>query len=286
MTKAIYFAFSLMDSLLCSCDVVMRMYSSSNASRRFVPTFFVPENTYVITFYFSMFNDSTILEKIKQWRLYPFVSFCKVCVLLLFCFCFCVCVCVCQVRWGELLLYAIFTMFCLYMAVSFHSWRNKLFLGVNQQPSVSNWQLPFMGIEPQWRGRVVWKRDDLTTRPRRPSSQQRDPTVNSLQTQVLRKKQSSIKQVMKTDDVENLIQSQFPKPSTILCVCVCVCVCVVYVVFNNPSYHDGGCLGFKCCHHWCTVPQTRDTNSNPVTLSWHRGNQSQLYPINAERLAR
>ena len=26
----------------------------------------------------------------------------------------------------------------LYMAVSFHSWRKKLFLGVNQQPSVSN----------------------------------------------------------------------------------------------------------------------------------------------------
>jgi len=53
------------------------------------------------------------------------------------------------------------------MALSFHSWRKKNFLGVNQQPSVSNWQLPLMGFEPQQR-RVVSKRDALTTRPRRP----------------------------------------------------------------------------------------------------------------------
>ena len=35
------------------------------------------------------------------------------------------------------------------MAVSFHSWRNKLFLWVNQQPSVSNWQLPLIVFEPE-----------------------------------------------------------------------------------------------------------------------------------------
>ena len=32
----------------------------------------------------------------------------------------------------------------LYMMVSFHSWMNTLFLGVNQQPSVGNWQLPLI----------------------------------------------------------------------------------------------------------------------------------------------
>ena len=52
----------------------------------------------------------------------------------------------------------------LYMAVSFHSWRNTLFLGVNQQPSVSNWQLPLMGFELQRRGASS---DAFTTRPRR-----------------------------------------------------------------------------------------------------------------------
>ena len=40
-----------------------------------------------------------------------------------------------------------FNLIWLYMAVSFHSWRNKLFLGVNQHPSVSNWQLPLIGFE-------------------------------------------------------------------------------------------------------------------------------------------
>jgi len=45
----------------------------------------------------------------------------------------------------------------LYMAVSIHSWRNKLFLGVNQQPSLINWQLPLMGFEPQWRGASSFK---------------------------------------------------------------------------------------------------------------------------------
>ena len=34
-----------------------------------------------------------------------------------------------------------------YMAVGFHRWRNTLFLGGNQQPSVSNWQLLLMGFE-------------------------------------------------------------------------------------------------------------------------------------------
>ena len=43
------------------------------------------------------------------------------------------------------------------MAVSFHSWRNTLFLRVNQQPSVSNWQLPLMGFEPQRRGASSFK---------------------------------------------------------------------------------------------------------------------------------
>jgi len=45
----------------------------------------------------------------------------------------------------------------LYMAVSFHSWRNTLFLGVNQQHSVSNWQQPLMGFEPQRRGASSFK---------------------------------------------------------------------------------------------------------------------------------
>ena len=49
----------------------------------------------------------------------------------------------------------------LYMAVSFHSWRIKLFLRVNQQPSVSNRQLPLMRFESQRRGAsrplVDWK---------------------------------------------------------------------------------------------------------------------------------
>ena len=44
-----------------------------------------------------------------------------------------VCVCVC-VPAKQMFINAIFQP-CL---VSFHSWRNKLFLGVNQKPSVSN----------------------------------------------------------------------------------------------------------------------------------------------------
>ena len=64
--------------------------------------------------------------------------------------------------WGEFVLYAIFQPYLLYMAVSFHSWRNKLFLGVNQQPSVSNWQLPLMGFEPQGRGASSFKGRRLT----------------------------------------------------------------------------------------------------------------------------
>ena len=38
----------------------------------------------------------------------------------------------------ELVLYAIFNLIWLYMAVSFHSWRNTLIPGVNQQLSISN----------------------------------------------------------------------------------------------------------------------------------------------------
>ena len=59
-------------------------------------------------------------------------------------------------RWGEVnwSLRHFSTFFWLYMAVS---WRNKLFLGVNQQPSVSNWQLPLMGFEPQRRGARSFK---------------------------------------------------------------------------------------------------------------------------------
>ena len=49
------------------------------------------------------------------------------------------------------------TIFGYFMAVSFYSWRNKLFLGMNQQPSVSNWQLPLMGFEPQRRGASSFK---------------------------------------------------------------------------------------------------------------------------------
>ena len=47
--------------------------------------------------------------------------------------------------WGEVNVW-------LYMAVSFHSWSKKLFLGVNQHPSDRSWQLPLMGFEPQRRG--------------------------------------------------------------------------------------------------------------------------------------
>ena len=36
--------------------------------------------------------------------------------------------------------YAMFNHVWFYMAR--HIWRNNMFLGVNQQPSVSNWQLP------------------------------------------------------------------------------------------------------------------------------------------------
>ena len=42
-----------------------------------------------------------------------------------------------------------FNFIMLYMAVSFHSWRNWLFMGVNQHPSVSNRQLPLMVFEPE-----------------------------------------------------------------------------------------------------------------------------------------
>ena len=38
------------------------------------------------------------------------------------------------------------------MVVCFHSWRNKWFLGVNQQPCVNNSQLHLMGFKPQRRG--------------------------------------------------------------------------------------------------------------------------------------
>ena len=40
-----------------------------------------------------------------------------------------------------------------FMAAGFYSWRNKLFLGVNQQPSVSNW----LSWEPQRRGASSFK---------------------------------------------------------------------------------------------------------------------------------
>ena len=61
--------------------------------------------------------------------------------------------------WGEVnwCFTPFFNYVWLYMAVSFHSWRNKLFLGVNQQPSVSNRQLPLMGFEPQRRGASSFK---------------------------------------------------------------------------------------------------------------------------------
>ena len=56
------------------------------------------------------------------------------------------------VRWGELVINAIFQPYLvIYMAGIFHSWRNKLFLEVNHQPSVSSWQLPLMEFEPKRR---------------------------------------------------------------------------------------------------------------------------------------
>ena len=56
-----------------------------------------------------------------------------------------------RLRWGEVnwCFTPFFNHIWLYMAISFNSWRNKLFLGVNQQHSVSNWQLPVTGFEPQ-----------------------------------------------------------------------------------------------------------------------------------------
>ena len=54
-----------------------------------------------------------------------------------------------RMRWGELVLTPSFNHVWLYMAVSFHSWRNTFFLVLNQQPSVSNWQQSLMGFEPQ-----------------------------------------------------------------------------------------------------------------------------------------
>ena len=65
----------------------------------------------------------------------------------------------CFIRWGEVnwCFTPFFNHVWLHVAVSFHSWRNKLFLGVNQQPSVSNCQLPLMWFEPQWRGASSFK---------------------------------------------------------------------------------------------------------------------------------
>ena len=68
---------------------------------------------------------------------------------------------------GELVFYAIFQP----LLVSFHSWRNTLILGVNQQPSVRSWQLPHMGFEPEPQRRGVIrssKQYSFTTRTRRP----------------------------------------------------------------------------------------------------------------------
>jgi len=60
-------------------------------------------------------------------------------------------------------------------------------------------------------------------------------------------------------------------------------------------YHDGGCLLHETRHALgflsaantdapCRRHKTRI--HHPVTLSWHRANQSWCYPLNAERLAR
>ena len=58
-----------------------------------------------------------------------------------------------------------FTHIWLYMAVSFHSWRNKVFLGVKQQHSVSSCQRPLMGLEPQRRGTSSLKAERLNHSP-------------------------------------------------------------------------------------------------------------------------
>ena len=62
-----------------------------------------------------------------------------------------------KVRWCEWCFTPFFNHVWLYVAVSFHSWRNKLLLRVNQQSSVINWQLPLMGFEPQQRGVISFK---------------------------------------------------------------------------------------------------------------------------------
>ena len=60
-----------------------------------------------------------------------------------------VCALLNNLRWGDVnwCVTPLFNLIWLYMAVSFHSWRNTLFPWVNQQPSISNWQLSLMGFE-------------------------------------------------------------------------------------------------------------------------------------------
>ena len=41
-----------------------------------------------------------------------------------------------------------------------------------------------------------------------------------------------------------------------------------------------------CCITGTTFPETPNKPPHPVTLYWHRTDQSTLYPLNAERLAR
>ena len=58
-----------------------------------------------------------------------------------------------EVSWGavNLCLTPLFNLIRLYMymAVTLHSCRNRLFLWMNQQPSVSSWQLQLMGFRPE-----------------------------------------------------------------------------------------------------------------------------------------
>ena len=70
--------------------------------------------------------------------------------------------------WGELVLYAIFQPCLGIYGGQFPQLEEHIVPGSEVATSVSNRQLPLIGFEPSGEGRVVSKRDALTTRPMRP----------------------------------------------------------------------------------------------------------------------
>ena len=81
-----------------------------------------------------------------------------------------------------------------------------------------------------------------------------------------------------------------------MCVCVCVCVCGVLVRFQSYIYKVTACCMRRdsarvyVLLHVTLTYRAADTihecTHRPVTLSWHRANQSWLYPHNSEHLSR